>query len=421
MVWHDRCGVAATDPTVTAGNCTETTAGFTANGILEAGETGLDSVEVQLGAGSCPASGLATVVTDGNGNFAFPDLETGVYCLTINADTPPNDAVLLPGAWTAPATGVNQATVAIQVGEETAVNFGWDFAQLPLVEEPTCIDKAGFFEDVTIPDDTVLRPGATFIKTWKLRNEGTCTWGPDYSVVLADGDPMGAPTISPLFPIQPDEIFEFSLEMTAPNEPGEYVANYQFRNSNGTDFGVGVKGTDFFWVLIAVSWFPEPGELSKTPAPEPAPTQPPPAPSPGACAVDLDPEFESQVLTLINNARVAQGLSALQSQSQLTAAARAHSTDMACNDFVEHNGTDGSSWFDRIAAQGYSYSSASENIYVGNPAFGGTPAGAFEWWMNSEIHRNNILNPGVTQIGVGYVYRSGSTYGGYYTLVFASP
>ncbi len=94
---------------------------------------------------------------------------------------------------------------------------------------------------------------------------------------------------------------------------------------------------------------------------------------------------------------------------------------MACNDFIDHAGSDGSTWFDRVSAQGYTYAYASENIYVGDPAFGGTPQGAFEWWMNSQVHRDNILYPDVSEIGVGYVFRPGSTYGGYYTLVFAKP
>ena len=93
---------------------------------------------------------------------------------------------------------------------------------------------------------------------------------------------------------------------------------------------------------------------------------------------------------------------------------------MACNGFVDHNGSDGSTWYQRVAAQGYENSaSARENIYVGDPAFGGTPQGAFDWWMNSQVHRDNILNPNVTEIGIGYVYLSGSPYGGYYTLVVA--
>ena len=41
--------------------------------------------------------------------------------------------------------------------------------------------------------------------------------------------------------------------------------------------------------------------------------------------------------------------------------------------------------------------------------------------MNSQIHRDNILDPNVSQIGIAYVFNAASTYGGYYTLVFASP
>jgi uncharacterized protein YkwD len=106
---------------------------------------------------------------------------------------------------------------------------------------------------------------------------------------------------------------------------------------------------------------------------------------------------------------------------QLSAAAYAHSADMACMDFVDHTGSDGSTWTTRIKARDYSYSCASENIYVGNPAFGGDVAGAFNGWMNSQVHRDNILSPKVTQIGIACVFNPSSAYGGYYTLVFARP
>jgi uncharacterized protein YkwD len=94
---------------------------------------------------------------------------------------------------------------------------------------------------------------------------------------------------------------------------------------------------------------------------------------------------------------------------------------MACNNFVDHSGSNGSSWYDRINAQGYVFTSATENIYVGNPQFGGTTQGAFEWWMNSQIHRDNILAGKMTDIGVGYVFNADSEYGGYYTVNFARP
>ncbi len=54
----------------------------------------------------------------------------------------------------------------------------------------TC-DWAQFVTDVTVPDGSIYPPGATFTKTWRLKNIGTCTWTPSYSMVYrlrhADG------------------------------------------------------------------------------------------------------------------------------------------------------------------------------------------------------------------------------------------
>jgi uncharacterized protein YkwD len=124
----------------------------------------------------------------------------------------------------------------------------------------------------------------------------------------------------------------------------------------------------------------------------------------------------------VNAARAENGLGSLALQSQLSTAALVHSRDMACAGFIDHDGSDGSTWYDRVTAQGYANSaSARENIYVGDPAFGGTPQGAFNWWMNSQVHRDNILNANVSQVGIAYVYLKGSPYGGYYTLLVARP
>ena len=95
---------------------------------------------------------------------------------------------------------------------------------------------------------------------------------------------------------------------------------------------------------------------------------------------------------------------------------------MACINIVSPVGSDGSSCYDRGARQGYTNNySARENIYVGNPVFGGTPQGAFDWWMDSTTHRDNILHIEVTEAGVAYVFNPSSEYGGYYTTVFAKP
>jgi uncharacterized protein YkwD len=126
-------------------------------------------------------------------------------------------------------------------------------------------------------------------------------------------------------------------------------------------------------------------------------------------------------LGLINAERQGQGLAAYSMQSQLQAAARLHSTDMACNGIFGHTGSDGSSVRDRVERQGYSWSWIGENIFATSNHSSSAPQQAFDWWMNSAPHLANLLSPNYTEIGIGYVYLAGSPYGGYFTAVFARP
>ncbi|MBM4425214.1 MAG: CAP domain-containing protein [Chloroflexi bacterium] len=142
----------------------------------------------------------------------------------------------------------------------------------------------------------------------------------------------------------------------------------------------------------------------------------PPSHTPSGCQPQGNGGFEAEVVALINVERANNGLGPLSQQSQLTAAAQAHSTDMACNHFFSHTGSNGSSPFDRMAQQGYSFSAAAENIAAGY----GTPADVVAGWMNSPGHRANILGP-YTQIGVGYIYEPNSDWGTYWTTTFGSP
>jgi uncharacterized protein YkwD len=105
-------------------------------------------------------------------------------------------------------------------------------------------------------------------------------------------------------------------------------------------------------------------------------------------------------------------------QSQLQAAARIHSADMACNNFVSHTGSDGSSVRDRVERQGYSWSWIGENIYVTSNTSSSAPQQVFDWWMNSTPHRANLMSPNYTEIGIGYRYANGR---GAFTAVFARP
>lgn len=336
-----------------------------------------------------------------------------------------------------------------------------------------CIDKAAFYGDVTIPDDTGFAQAASFTKTWRFRNEGDCTWDSSYALVFAGGEILNAPLVSPLAAsIAPGQIAELSLDMRTPDRGGTFRGYWEFQNGRGVRFGTGAGGHDPFWVQVVVSWMPPggglppgsgqdnsggeqgnpgsgtnpspteapppPGENSggEQPTPPPGGTPPPtPTPSQGApgqgqsslpgvpagCAAQANNGFLQALLGMINRARSNNGLNELSPSAPLYAAAAVHSADMACNNFINHIGSDGSSWYTRIAAQGYSYSTALENIVVGNPDFGGNAQYAFDWWMNSQVHRDNILNPKVTELGLGYVYNPASEYGGYFTLVLARP
>jgi uncharacterized protein YkwD len=276
--------------------------------------------------------------------------------------------------------------------------------------EGGCIDKAAYYGDVTIPDGTSFKQNETFTKTWKIRNAGTCSWGKGYSLIFAGGDQMNGPLSTPMPAVTAGDIVDVSVNLVTPPNGGEYVGNWEFQNPQGKRFGVNSGGGDLIWVKIGVSIYPMVTPSATNPTNVSA-----------ACSPQEDAGYESQLLSFINNARADQGLKPLTLNPLLSAAALGHSKDMACQNYVDHTGSDGSSWFDRIKAQGYQYSQALENIYVGNPKFGGDAQGAFNWWMNSKIHHDNIMSTKITEIGIAYVFWEKSNYGGYYTLNFAKP
>jgi Ig-like domain from next to BRCA1 gene len=107
--------------------------------------------------------------------------------------------------------------------------------------------------DVTIPDDTVIPAGQSFVKTWKLVNIGTCTWTTNYSATFFYGDRMGAPESVPLKGnVSPSQNVEISIEMVAPQNPGTYQGNWKLANPDGDLFGIGPNGSNPFWVRIVV-------------------------------------------------------------------------------------------------------------------------------------------------------------------------
>jgi uncharacterized protein YkwD len=127
--------------------------------------------------------------------------------------------------------------------------------------------------------------------------------------------------------------------------------------------------------------------------------------------------FAAEVLRLANVERAKAGCGALKLNSKLNAAAQAHTTDMATDNFFSHDSQDGRSPFDRIKAAGYSFSAAAENIAAGST----TAAGAMDQWMNSAGHKANILNCTYVDLGVGFAKGVNADYAGYWTQDFGKP
>ncbi|HEX7587245.1 MAG TPA: NBR1-Ig-like domain-containing protein [Anaerolineae bacterium] len=101
----------------------------------------------------------------------------------------------------------------------------------------TCVNNSVFVADVTIPDKTVLQPGQTFVKTWRVRNTGTCTWGSDEELVFVRGEQMAKTATFPIPSTAPGATVELSIAMTASAAPGNHIADWRMRNRGGAIFG----------------------------------------------------------------------------------------------------------------------------------------------------------------------------------------
>lgn len=133
-----------------------------------------------------------------------------------------------------------------------------------------------------------------------------------------------------------------------------------------------------------------------TPAPAAAPAAPAAPPTVTTSAL------EDSVVACANRERVARGLPALRVDASLTRAAQGHARDMAARGFFAHDTPEGRTPWDRIEAAllgATAFLSMGENIAKGYPSADAACVG----WMNSEGHRRNILSPGFTLIGAGWV------------------
>ncbi|GAB4534100.1 MAG: hypothetical protein Fur0018_23810 [Anaerolineales bacterium] len=319
---------------------------------------------------------------------------------------------------------------------------------LPPTNAPDCANQASFVADVTIPDNTTIQAGVTFTKTWRVRNTGTCIWGPDYTLDYYSGNALGfaAPISLPV--TIPGGTIELSLRLQAPADPGAYQGNFVIKNPKGLVMAVDQDSR--LWVLLNVATDVK-GVLTPTPTPTATPTPEPGAtPAPGstqpvptpttaaptatpaptqqgstgttvtpACAATTDPAKVTGVLNALNAYRAQNNLPPLPVNDQLSQAAQHHAYDMACNRLFYHTGSDGSTPASRVADTGYQASAVTENVYGSWPPLDGS--GVVTWWATDQVepaHNENLLTTTYTEIGVAYAFFDNF---GYYVIVFAKP
>jgi hypothetical protein len=176
----------------------------------------------------------------GSGATSPPDQATPTAAAAGVTDTQPSSSThLSPASSSSPEPQENPPP--------SASSPPADNPTLPPNVRPALCNDSLFLEDVTIPDGTIVAPGTQFVKTWKFRNTGTCSWTTSYAIGFAYGDAMhGIDTALPNA-VNSGGTVDVAVNMTAPQANGWYGGWWRLRNGSGDYFG------DFVYVSILVS------------------------------------------------------------------------------------------------------------------------------------------------------------------------
>lgn len=119
-----------------------------------------------------------------------------------------------------------------------------------------CTYRAAFVADVTVPDNTALPANTAFSKVWRLRNTGTCAWGPGKPVdalAFAGGSQLGAAALVPLTAvIYAGQVGDVTVTLTTPAAAGTYRSEWKLHRADGITFGLGSAGLTPIYVKFRV-------------------------------------------------------------------------------------------------------------------------------------------------------------------------
>ena len=90
--------------------------------------------------------------------------------------------------------------------------------------------------DVNVPDNTEMQLGQEFVKTWLVKNNGSCTWGAGYKLIFSSGDKLSGVAQPFTAVVAPGQEVEVSVNFKAPTQAGVFVSSWQLANANNTPF-----------------------------------------------------------------------------------------------------------------------------------------------------------------------------------------
>ena len=130
--------------------------------------------------------------------------------------------------------------------------------QQPVTPAP-CVDGMAYVQDLSYDDQNLtappsVQPGQAFVKSWRIKNVGTCAWTPAYMLDFTYGNSnqsaMGGVGTPVTRNVNPGETYDMSVNLVTPKDPGTYTAVWNMHNAEGAAFG------ESLWVAVTVPGTP---------------------------------------------------------------------------------------------------------------------------------------------------------------------
>jgi hypothetical protein len=192
--------------------------------------------------------------------ISLASCQVGDFSVTLESETEPTQAAGSEPSPQAEFTPQANGTLVVSAPAGEALS----------TERAGCTNQAEFVADLSVPDGSQIAAGEIFLKSWRLRNMGTCTWDAGYTMFFAGGHRLEAVDAQPLpGVVAPGQEVDLTVAMTAPQLDGNYRGEWLLMDTSGQAFGIGPDGLSPFWVSIVVGAGSDPSKatpVADTPA-----------------------------------------------------------------------------------------------------------------------------------------------------------